>query len=212
MKKKILLCSMFLLFILPVKADTCSVTDKMKFKKMAGFIETTYYPYDEGNEVRFSLIINNVDDFTYYTNKQLTATTGEYGELRFSGLIPGESYTFYFYANSGNCLGTEIYNKTIVLPNYNKFYNDPVCNGKDEFYLCNKWKEHNLSYDEFVKQVNEYKPVEKQNIEINEENVKSFWDILIEIYLKYYFVILIPIIIILISLIIYLRKKDDLLK
>ena len=215
-KKIIIFSLLLLLFSLPVYADTCTVTDKMNLKKLAGFIDITYYPYDEGNDVRFNLIVTNASDFMFASDKNDVYDSmnknGENDEIRISNLIPGESYMFHFYAKDTNCFGTEIYNKKITLPNYNKFYNDAVCNGKEEFYLCNKWKEHNLSYDEFVKKVNEYQKSETNVIQVQEETVKGFWDILLEVYLKYYWAILIPIIVILISFIIYLKKKDDLIK
>ena len=215
-KKKLIFFGMLLLLIgTPVYADTCSVTDKINLKKIAGFIDITYYPYDEGNETKFYLIISNSDKFYVKSDSDILVNAdrnGNYNEIRISNLNPGQSYTFYFYAVESDCYGTEIYKKTISLPKYNKFYNDPVCNGKEEFYLCNKWKEHNLSYEEFVRNVNEYEKKEKEVIDVKKEDVKDFWSILLQIYLKYYWAILIPIIIILIIVIVFLRKKDDLIK
>lgn len=99
------------------------------------------------------------------------------------------------------------------MPDYNPYYNDPICVGIEDYAYCKKWTKQKLNYDEFVKKATAYKasltdtPIIEEEIPVVEENLllKAFLDFL----LKYYHIILITIILIC-SIIIYnVNKKSD---
>ena len=215
MKKTKLIIVMIFAFIISFNVSAeCSIDELSRLKNTATNIQFVYYPYEDNGNTKFNLIISNSKDFTFYNNFiQVDSNMyGENGEIRINGLNPGENYTFYFYSTSDNCFGNEVYRKTISLPKTNPYFNDPVCSGKEEFDLCSKWKEIAMSYDEFVEKVNSYQKQEKTEEKIEVIQEETLLDMLIEIYLKYYWLILGSIVVIGVTIIIILRRKDDLFK
>lgn len=203
------------LIISPKVNAECSAEQKANLKKLASNIQFVYYPYDENNDVRFRLIIANSSEFYLYNDEGLEVGFDSYGnhnEIRLNNLLPGKNYTFYFYSTSSSCYGTEVYRKTISLPNYNQYYKDPVCNGKEDYYLCNKWQLNSLSYDEFVNKVNSYtKETSVKEVEPIVEDEQSIFDLLLQFYLKYYWLVLGLIIAGSVTGIVILNKKDSLI-
>ena len=91
---------------------------------------------------------------------------------------------------------------------YNQYYNDPICNGVTYKY-CNKWQKNDFTYEEFIKNVEEYKNT--KNIIVEEPNeVKGIFDYIMEFYISYYYIILPTIILISVIYIYINRKKNDL--
>ncbi len=98
---------------------------------------------------------------------------------------------------------------TINAPNYNPYYNDPICEGLNNLSICQKWSKVELDYEGFVKKVNEYKEKNKETISKNpnteiQNNKFDFFDI----YNKYYWPTFVGMICLLILLIILWIKQN----
>ena len=195
------------IILIPAKANAlmCSNQDKVKFQKMAKNITTTYDYIEENGTVAFTVTLSNVpNDFVI----QHLASDQEYrtenGEIVFNNMAAGTSYRFDVYTSDEACFLERLYSIYVNLPSYNPYYNDPICEGIENYKFCNKWQQVNLTYDEFVKEVNRYKASLKQPEK--KEEVKGFFEKIIDFCMKYPYIV-IPIFILLIGLCIYVYNK-----
>ena len=165
------------------------------------------------------MIISNAENFYVDDNNSIVTRNfaehmndeRKYNEIRLYNLTPGERFDFNVYAYDADCYKRKVGSKTIILPNYNKYYNDPVCVGKEEYQLCNLWYNNQFTYDQFVEKVSNYKADNAtSDIVINEEEDMGLFDIILQFYLNYYYYILPSIIIVLVLIIIYHNKKTKL--
>lgn len=212
----------FSMIAIALKTDVyadCSIEKLSSLKVRASNIGYTYYPTYNNDNASFNMVISNTSDFYIDTIDKLVSnniindmyTTKEYGEIRLYNLTPGEKYTFYVYSLDDDCYERNIGTKTITLPTYNNFYGDPVCNGKEEYSLCTRWWNGKLTYEQFVENVNKYNlQIESDIIEEIEEPEIGLFDIMLNIYVRYYWIILPTIIIGLSSVIVYKNKKEKL--
>ena len=58
----------------------------------------------------------------------------------------------------------------LKLPKYNKYSEDPLCEGIEEFDLCNSTYDKEIDYDTFVSRVETYKRTKNKNENINNDN------------------------------------------
>ena len=157
--------------------------------------------------------LNNLRDEMYFIDK-LTYTQYDYQseEQTISNYRSGQTVRYDFYSTDPECAEYPLYTARVVLPSYNQYYQDEVCIGASEYSLCQKWSSHNLSYDNFVKKVTEYKnslvEPEEPVIEENPSGTITFVQLIINFLLDYYIYIIIVLSLGLIALL-AIRKKDD---
>ena len=213
MMKRLIFLFMFL-FILPLNANAlvCDNKQEVKYQQLAQNISYSYDYKEENNKVSFSITFTNVKEKLYLKNldtNQVHKYTGS--EIVIGNIVDGKSYKYGAYTSELGCNGIKLFTYYINIPFYNPYYNDSLCKGVEEFKYCNKWFNKRISYEEFSKNVNEYKQsLEKEEVVDKEISINSFFDVLFNFYLKYYYIIL-PLIII--SLLMYIRyhnKKNDL--
>lgn len=220
--KKIFLCVTLLLLIIPslIKANDCSGEDRDRLQKMA-------------NNIAYILEENVIDD-NVYANITFTGVSNElriyshsdysslnyfnlddsfFGEIRVNSLLPGKTYVFDVYGST-NC-GINKFKKIIIdIPTWNKYYNDNVCDGAREYYLCWKHSEIKMIYEEFKENVNNYKEMKKENddnggLENKDDDFLKF----LYYYEEYYtlsFLVTMALLILLIALIIKKDRKNRL--
>lgn len=216
MKKfiKIILFTFFI--ILPVKAfGACTVDDKVRYLALASNI-TTSYDYTETNDkVIFSITIHNVHKDLVVkdniNNKSYSSNRNDLNDYMISNLKDGTNYSFDVYAKSGDCSYKLLNTIYVNLPKYNKYYKDSICNGIENYNLCQRWGEvGNIGYETFKSKVEEYKKKSDVSAEIKEDNVKtrSIIEILEDFWAKYYLYITIGTIVLLIPIIIIVKKKN----
>ena len=213
MRKKIVI--FLLLLMLPitnVKGGYCKYSDIAKYKGLASNI-STYYDYKEmDNKIEFSVNLINLNESLYIidttTNKRYNYKSNE---LTISGYNSGQTIKFNVYTNDKNCFDQLLYTIRVNLPDYNPYYKDEICNGFDNYIYCQKWYKHSLNYDEFVKKVNKYKESLKEQpiIEQPIDEKISLFEIILDIWLEYYYIFLIPIILICTLTIYIVNKKSD---
>ncbi len=202
---------LFLTFFLPYKVNAeCSDKEIIRLQNLAKNVNYSY-EYNE-NTKKFSITFNNLkkdivlkDD---YNNRNYNVD----GEVTFNDRY-SNTYRFYIYAKDNKCINDVLTTKVIKLPVYNNYYNNSLCQGIEDYSYCNKWINNNVSYDIWYKKVTEYRKT-IQDTKENKKEVKGIFDgiseILMKVYVNYYYIIL-PLIIITLCTIIYFKnKKDDL--
>lgn len=211
--KKVLSVFILLIILFPSnsKALVCSDKEKVKFQEMAQNITTTYSYVESNNQVTFNITFSNIPEgfriYDYTNRKEYPYITSE---ITLTDYKDGNSYRFDYYTNDILCQYSRLYSSYINLPFYNPYYNDSICSGLNYKY-CNKWQKINMTYEEFIKDVTNYKKsLELSTIDLSKEEIKGFFDYVSEFYIKYYYIVLPLFIGFAISYIIYYNRKQNL--
>lgn len=204
-----------LLLLVPitkVEGARCSYSEIARLKKIASNVNVSYDYTESDSSVTFQITLNNLNEDIYFVDqsnyRQYKYSTDE---LTLSNYQSGQTIRYVFYATDPNCDDEPLYTARVVLPVYNQYYNDPVCNDVRDYSLCQKWSSHNLSYDEFVKKVNDYKNsliVPEQPEEPPVADEVTITQLIVNFLLDYYIYI---IAMLSLALIVFftIRKKDD---
>jgi uncharacterized integral membrane protein len=122
--------------------------------------------------------------------------------------------------NSGN-YNFEIYSTTckkklrtisVLLPTYNKYYNDERCKGYQNYSICKRWSGYNKDDSTFEKELNQIKESIKQQQEKDKQNEEKkenddLFHKILKIAIKYWIQILIGIVLIIMLLIVKHKNK-----
>ncbi len=212
--KKILLLILLCIPYTKVNAFYCTYQQQARLKGLATNINISYDFDEKSKTFTFNLINLNKEIYFIDTTNDKTYTYTK-NEIELKGYKSGQKVKFEFYSNVEFC-DKVLYTYIVTLPTYNPYYKDKVCNGVENYNLCQKWTSHNLSKSAFKEKVNEYKKsLEKSQEEIQEkkeENQISFLDNLIKFLLNYYYVFLILIFTIFIVISIINNKKSNIYK
>lgn len=216
MKKYLFIAIFIFMMILPGTVSAkCSNQEVIKLQKIANNISYSKTYREENGKILFDITLTNVrgDVYVYDFIKRQNIYGSNDPIVRY-GYSDGTTVNFTVRSNSSNCRGDVLRTFSVVLPSYNKYYNDNLCDGITSYNLCNKWyNTNNLSYDDFTKQVKAYREkldakVEPEEPEVEEETWQSK---LIAMFTKYYIFIFIPIIIIAGGSIYILRNKEEII-
>lgn len=127
-------------------------------------------------------VSNNVnkEEHTYYYKDTLEGTAN----FQVKGVDNLVTYTIEVYSNKYSCVG-EVFRKfTIVTPIYNSYSKMTACQENPGFYYCQEYiSSENISINEFLAKVKEYK-TEKEKQEQQEQENKTFWKKIKEFYHK----------------------------
>lgn len=211
--KKLFKLAILLLLVFPVSTkayyNSCSVSDTVKLNKVASNVLSNHMYYTDSNgNLKFKIIINNLHNYLYLYDPQKKQTYYSTGEIEISNYSPGVTLEFKLYSNLSYCKGVYINSLYVNLPQYNKYYNDKLCEGIEEYKLCKRWTKMSLSYEDFKKNVINYRnSLKKDNVSVSDKD-KSFIEIILDFYFDYYFVILPPIVIVS-GIIIYIIKRKE---
>lgn len=205
-------CSVALLIVflcIPFSVNACSSSDKINYSKLASNIGYRYTYQENGDTVTFNVTFYNIPENFVIVGDNKYGYSGS--ELTISNLSSGMN-RFNIETTLNGCSGESLYIRYVDLPYYNSYYRDPLCVGIENYELCNKFttKNLNISYEEFKKKVTEY----KENIRVDDSLkskvvTKGFYDNLVDIYTKYYYIFLPVIIILGVSFIIYKTKRES---
>ena len=210
MKLKYVIYLLALLIPFKVLGADCDFKDVARYQALASNVKFNY-EFVESSKT-FNIIITNMPDELYF---EITSS----GEV-FSSRTVGSSETVLYGYTSGSyrfrivpydpaCYESTVGNGYVNLPYYNSYYNDPVCNGAENYKLCQKWNKVDLSYDDFVKNVEAYKKslVKEEVTQVEETVEDDFLNKIIVGFLDNYVIILISIIVICSVLIVILSRK-----
>ena len=211
--KNLIKISLLVMLLVPLKVSgACTVDDKMRYSSLATNITTSYEYKEQNGNVSFDITIHNVHNDLVVVdnnNKRYESSNNGLNNFTINNLKDGYNYSFKVYAKSGDCSYRLFNTLYVTTPKFNKYYNDPICEGASDYLLCQKWTEiGNMTYEEFKANVDEYKNPKKEIIE-DEENNRNNWLYMIgDFWSKYYLYILGGMIIVLVPAIIIIKKRE----
>ena len=192
MKKKIILLTLLILFPISCKALDCSYAEQARLRKIASNVTTSYDYVENNGNVSFSVVLTNITNEIYVYDKVNDKNYYFNGsnEINISGYAPGTNVRYQIYPTKANCTQSYLANKYVNLPYYNKYYADPLCEGKN-YSICGKWQRVTLSYDEFVKTINDYDKKKEETKEEEKNNTKNnIFDYISSFVFEYYIYII----------------------
>lgn len=222
MKKilKTIILSFILQFVFCYKIEGltyggCEYDKISRLKSFVSNINLSYHYYKENNDMYFGVTITNIVPEIYFVDSKTGIKYNYYdsvdGEIVINN-YQGFSGNYSFYSSLEQCYGVKLGNKYYSFPDYNYYYETPLCKENPNFSLCQKWIKVTQSYTELEETINEYN--EKNNIiedkeEIKAEYKQTYIDLIVKIYVKYYYFILIGIIAICVTVMIISKKKNS---
>lgn len=193
--KRIIL-GLFIILLIPSKtlALKCTESQIERFEKLAKQIQVTYDYQEKEDNVQFTIKFHNVHNDLYLIDYNTFDETMIYNDNR-SGIItasnyqPGLTYTFEVVNKKSLCDLTIITKVTTTLPSYNKYYKDSLCDGIENYFLCQKWANvGTISYSDFKKGIESYRLQNKITEPVIDEDIEySFWDKIRNFVADYYF-------------------------
>ena len=141
----------------------CTQEEINAFKK----IEDNYtikYEFDKSTKT-YNLYFNASKPkefyYTIYTEDNLNCSAINETTMKCINFASGE-YEVEIVGVTNTCNNVM---KTIILklPKYNKFSEDPLCEGIEDFVLCNPTYDKDIDYETFVSRVNTYKKNHQEN-------------------------------------------------
>lgn len=197
MKKILFLMSLIIslfLFDINVYAE-CNSSDIAKIKNMLKKVIIAYkhiepYTNEKGERVydEFLVTAKNIPDDVYI---HLYPMTDENFEESTEGLkikLSTGNWTFDFYSSKCDSILNAV---EVKLPRFNLYSLDPLCDGisEDEFKLCGKYYEYDVSREEFERRVLEYKRSHSSVEEVEKDaniNIDIVFNKVIDFIKKYY--------------------------
>jgi len=218
MKRKLIIIIMIVMFInCNCKAlgyGGCSYSEISKLKAFVSNVNISYDYYISNNRAYFNLTINNIVPNVYFVDSH-TGNTYTYNDTT-EGEITLYNYNNFkgninFYSALSGCYGIKLGTKYYKLPQYNKFFEDPLCLENRNFSLCQKWQKVTYSYSEFKNKIEEYNKRLENNEVVEENDVeyqKTMLDKFVSFYTKYYYMLLGGIIVICVGIMVISSRKN----
>ena len=192
MKMKIILMTLLILFPASTKALECSYAEQARLRKIASNVTASYEYVESNDTVKFNITLSNITNEIYIhdNNRNTDYYFNGSNEIVINGYEAGTNVRYLIYPTKSDCTKSYLANKYVNLPYYNKYYKDPLCEGKN-YSICGRWQKVSLSYDEFVKTINDYDKNNKNGIkeEIKEEKGNIF-DLISKFIFDYYIFII----------------------
>lgn len=162
-KKKILLTIIsFIAFTSKTYAE-CTNEEVNAFKKISNEYKVTYEMNTESKLYNLTFYDPAPDKYTFVING---ATDGDFSihdnnNYQYLGLSPGE-YTVTIEGVTNTCKDV-LKTINLSLPKYNKYTEDPLCKGNEEFVLCQPTYDKDIDYETFKQRVEVYKKTKTEN-------------------------------------------------
>ena len=154
MRNKLIFMLLLLLFPLSCKALECTYAEQARLRKLASNIQTSYEYVESDGRITFNVTLSNMTNDLYIEDGSGTYYYNGSSDITLNGYNPGTNIKYKIHANN-DCIKNYLTIKYVNLPYFNKYYNDPLCEGKN-YALCNKWTKVSYEYDEFAKKIKEF--------------------------------------------------------
>lgn len=209
MKKRYIL--LFLIMLLPLNVlAKCTSKELNEYKSLGKNINYTYDLLLKDNIAFFNVKLLNLTDGMMvkvgYDNYSYNGTS----ELNVGNFMYSTNVAAKIYA-----CDTVIRIISFNTPGYNRYADDSLCKGIEDYKLCSKWVTQNIDYETFKKQVIEYKNTLLEETKKDDVIVKKD-DLLntIVLFLINYNIYILPVIIIgcLVGIIIIKRNEKNIIK
>lgn len=207
----LLLLLFYLFFLVPSVYADCSNREISRLKKIASNVNISYEPIETDSGVTYDVIfLNMTNELIIRDTTARVSYPYKDNEMVLTGYKPNTNYKFKILPSNGCDVALVV--KYVNLPAYNAYYKDPLCNGIEEYSLCQKWNNSNVSYESFISQVTKYRQ-SLNSSNNNPEDIVSptIIDIIFNFLANYYYIICLAIIIILVPIIIILKRRERLI-
>lgn len=160
-----------------------------------------YYNY-------FKLKANNLsDDFYVLLSKNTNRLIPNNGIIETT--VYSGKWDFHIYSNK---CGMKINTIEIIIPTFNIYSLDPLCEGIDanDFELCSKYYEYNIGYDDFVQRVTRYRDINNVGMPVDDEIfINKYLNKILVFFNQYelYFLVGFIALMLIILIILLLRKR-----
>ncbi|MBR1376908.1 MAG: hypothetical protein IJ565_03745 [Bacilli bacterium] len=211
MKDKLILL-LFIILLLPTSAkafDFCSNTEKARLRKLASNVTTSYDYVEVNGEVTFNITLTNLNEdlYIYETAKKIEHRYNNEKEIILTGYEPGSNVKFEIYTSKEDCFSKSLIVKNVNLPYYNKYYNDPLCQGKS-YSICSKWQKVSMTRAEFEKKMNEYKEAEEEKQKQKDLSLSTIFDYISNFVFENYLYIIIGVLVITFGVRFIINKRN----
>lgn len=205
-KYKYLLLTFLIPLLIPITAYAeCTKEDIEHFKEIEDEYTITYEFDKETKKYSITFFNPNPEAYGYtlgyavseneYKKKDFTTIKEE--EFIEENINPGE-YDIEVISTNKECQ-KQFKKTTLKLSKYNIYSEDPICEGIEEFILCQTTYDKDIDYDTFVSRVNTYKKGHKKeqtepaSIKTKEDNkiIKYIKDNIVQIIVITFFVIMV---------------------
>lgn len=184
-KKYIALTLMLPLLGMSRTYASCTQEEINEFIKIKDEYKITYEFDKDTKTYTLNLIRANPDmyDYIIYLKGNLTCNDINEKETECLYFSPG-TYRIEIVGQTNTCSDT-LKELTLELPKYNEYSEDPLCEGIEEFVLCQSTYDKEIDYDTFVSRVNTYKRTKQEKeSELNEENNQNEFVSKVTTYIK----------------------------
>lgn len=172
-KKNYLVILLSLFIILPhFTYAECAKEEMDHFKEIEDQYKVTYEFNKETKDYTLKMYVAEPQNYLFATYKDGNIKCNKVNEYeRLCNNIPPGEYELYIIGISETCK-EELKTIKIKLDQYNPYSEDSLCNGIEEFVLCQPTYGKEIDYDSFVSRVNTYKKTkqEEQQANNNENN------------------------------------------
>lgn len=215
--KKILLIFFILLTNIANVKASCTIEEKNELKSKVDNIKITYKHLGEikksdGTKAynEFLVTASNIEEGLYIHLSPMTNENFIENETNIQIKLTTGTWIYSIY--SSKC-GETLKDIKVVLPKFNVYSLDPLCDGinSDEFKLCSKYYEYEVSRDTFERKIKDYRLQNNIKDDLKEVEKESIFNQMldyIEIYKLYIVGVLILILLILIPIIIKTKRKQ----
>lgn len=131
----------------------------------------------------FVKVTNNLNDKVETINYDDTKD-GTY-KIEWYGVNQNITYTYKIYGSKKtHCPEIELKKGILSLPVYNNYYDYSICDGHEDYYLCKKYINSPVSYEEFMIKMNKY--IKKEEAKEKKEEQKKEQHGILETVKEYY--------------------------
>jgi len=197
-KRYLILTTMLSLLCMNKTYAACTQEEINEFKKVEDEYKITYEFNLTTKDYTLNIYSPLPDKFDYilYMTSDLVCKNIDNNTVECTKAPPGK-HKIEIVGQTETCKDV-LKTYTIELPKYNKYAEDSLCQGIEEFVLCQPTYDKEIDYDTFVSRVNTYKRTKKtveEETEKEEDNkiTKYFKDNFLEIIIIIVFIILVAI-------------------
>lgn len=164
-KKKYIISTLILSLLCMNKTyASCTQEEIDAFKKIENEYKVTYeFNIDTKDyAVTFTYSTTRMYSFSpdyYLVSQTLKGYTDN--SFTYTGIKPGK-YNVDIVGATETCQDT-VKKITLELPEYNKYYGDPLCEGIEEFVLCQSTYHKEIDRETFESRINTYKKTKEKN-------------------------------------------------
>lgn len=166
-KKKYIIFTLipFLFCIDKVNANTCNMKIIKEFNKVSNIykIDYKYNIEKESYTIILKYSANSIYEYLIYNTDKLECEQINSKTKECHGFKPGK-YNYEIYGKNNECEET-VTTGNFEIKELKNYSEDPLCEGIEEFVLCQKDYYKELEYETFVSRVNSYKKTKKEKEE-----------------------------------------------